>query len=513
MYMSKLTRQVERSFTKPAVQTSCGTLCGLKKEEGYIFRGIPYAQAKRFHLPEPVKPWEGIRDAIIYGPVCPEPLTKVSPVQFLSPNYYWPQDENCHYVNVWTPGLDQKKRPVMVWIHGGGWTTGSSIEQYAYDGENLSQFGDVVVVSLNHRLNLLGYLDLSEYGEEYKHSARAGLADLVMALEWVRDNIAVFGGDSGNVTIMGQSGGGSKVMTLLNTPAADGLYHKATVQSGGDRCSEAPGGYAMDAIRKEMARRIVEKAGGIEQAETMPYWELSAMTVEVQKEMETVYGRGSWNRWEAVPDGEYFLGYPHVVGFRQENLHIPMITCSVFGEQQCNLFADKNSMPDYVVSQKMRERFGDKADSVTAAFREAYPDKRPVDVLFMDTRTRPNIRNLSLRRAAQGGAVWNAMFTLESPMKGGITAWHCSDIPFMFHNAEYIEAAFIPGVSEDLQDRMAGAWVAFARTGDPNINQWPYWPQVDVDEVPTMIFDRQVRVAVDHDKELMSLVAETGGGR
>lgn len=517
MYMSKLTKQVQRSFSDPVVQTQSGAVCGLKKEDGYIFRGIPYAYADRFQMPQKVKPWKGIRDAITYGAVCPEPVTPVSIVQFLSPNYYWPQDEHCQYINVWTPGLDDKKRPVMVWIHGGGWHSGSSVEQYAYDGENLSQFGDVVVISLNHRLNLLGYMDLSEYGKKYSMSSFVGLADMVAALEWVRDNVAVFGGDPDNVTIMGQSGGGSKVVALMQTPAADGLYHKAIIQSGGERCATAPAGHDLTKLRRELAKRIVEKLGlneeTISEIETVSYWELSTAAVEAQQEMEAVYGRGTWARWEPQPDGKYFLGYPHLTGFREENIHIPMLMCSVFGEQQCNLFVNKNVMSQEAVTRQMIDRFGAKAVVVAQNFQKAYPDKKAVDVLFMDTITRPDMRKLGVSRAAQGGKVWNAMFALESHMKGGITAWHCSDIPFTFHNAEYIEAAFIPGVSERIQDQMAGAWVAFAKNGDPNIAGLPNWPQMTEEEVPTMIFDRQTRLAVNHDKELLELTKGTGGRR
>ena len=234
MFMSKLKKQVNMNFKYPVTDTKYGKVRGIEKDDAFIFRGIKYADAQRFQMPKEVQPWDGIKDAITYACTCPELITPVAGDQQLSPHYYMPQDENCQFLNIWTQTLDSAaKNPVMVWFHGGGWYGGSSLEQYAYDGENLSSHGDVVVVSLNHRLNCLGYMDLSAYGEEYENSNLAGLADLVMALRWVKDNIASFGGDPNNVTIFGQSGGGSKVMYLMQSPEADGLYNRAIVQSGG----------------------------------------------------------------------------------------------------------------------------------------------------------------------------------------------------------------------------------------------------------------------------------------
>ena len=190
------------SATSPVVQTNAGKLRGFVVDGTYTFHGIKYADAKRFQMPQPVAPWEGIRDALSYGYVSPILNRETASGEVKIPHRYWPKDENCQYLNVWTQSLDpQAKRPVMVWLHGGGFWDGSSIEHVAYDGENLSRFGDVVVVTVNHRLNILGYLDLSPYGEKYWNSGNAGNADLVASLQWVHDNIAQFGGDPENVTI------------------------------------------------------------------------------------------------------------------------------------------------------------------------------------------------------------------------------------------------------------------------------------------------------------------------
>ena len=217
------------------VQTESGKVKGYVHNGIYTYKGIPYAKAERFMAPAKPATWANTRSSLTYGPVCPIDATTSVNDEFEFPfDHNWGYaNENCLSLNVWTTKInDGKKRPVMVWLHGGGFTAGSSIELPSYDGENLSRKGDVVVVSVNHRLNVLGFLDLSAYGDKYKSSPNAGLLDLVAALQWVKQNIAQFGGDPGNVTIFGQSGGGGKVTCLMNAPSAGSLFHKAIVESG-----------------------------------------------------------------------------------------------------------------------------------------------------------------------------------------------------------------------------------------------------------------------------------------
>jgi len=223
------------NLNPPVVQVQGGKLRGFRDGKSTIFLGIPYAEAERFELPKPVTPWEGIKSAQAWGPVSPIPnMTEPGIDEFVFPHRYWLENEHCQVLNIWTQDLTPAARkPVMVWMHGGGFTNGSSMESYAYEGKNLSEFGDVVVVSLNHRLNIIGTLDLSAYGPQYAQSRYTGTADLVSALQWVHDNIESFGGDPGNVTIFGQSGGGSKVARMMHTPVAKGLFHKVICESGG----------------------------------------------------------------------------------------------------------------------------------------------------------------------------------------------------------------------------------------------------------------------------------------
>ena len=255
--MSSFRHSFRRDGKTALVQTDRGRIRGYEHDGLRIFKGIPYAKARRFHAPEPAEPWPGVFDASNYGYVCPLLTNDPPRGELYVPHRFWPMDENCLNLNIWTPAAEEAKRPVLVWLHGGGYEAGSSIEQTAYDGENLSRTGNTVVVSINHRLNILGYFDLSDFGDEYANSGNAGGEDIIAALRWIRENIAAFGGDPENVTVFGQSGGGAKVTTLLQSPAADGLFAKGVVMSGviGPVLADAEG------TGKELAEAVMKELG------------------------------------------------------------------------------------------------------------------------------------------------------------------------------------------------------------------------------------------------------------
>ncbi len=521
MYMRKLTKQVVCTYDDPVANTKYGKLRGLKVEDTYMFRGIKYADAKRFHMPEEVEPWEGIKEAYQYGYVCSELNTPIPHDNYTVPHFFYPQSEHCQYLNIWTQSLDSKaKKPVMVWFHGGGWFSGSSVELHSYDGENLSAYGDVVVVSLNHRLNVLGYTDLSAYGEEYRYSANVGLADLVAALKWVKENIENFGGDPGNVTIFGQSGGGAKVLSMLQTPAADGLFQKAIMQSGGAEGKSEPNTKQEKEDALAFTDLLLERLGltkdTIKEIEEVDWYDLA------QAAAEAIYlareEQGKRVNFGPLYDNDYYMGHPGKYGFRKESSEIPMIVGSVFGEFMGNFDRPygegcKNSWDETYTRKLYSERYAEKADSVLAAFKKAYPNKNIADAFFTDTRFRNGALGfVKMRAEFTKTPCYNYMFALESPFNGGTVAWHNSEEPYVFHNAEYIEAAYIPGVSETLQDMMTTAWLDFAKTGNPNLSGMPEWKPVSKDSTPTMVFDRISKLGIDNDKELMELITvpETG---
>lgn len=332
------------SADAPLVRTTGGSVRGYRFDGLDIFKGIPYARARRFHAPEQAA-WDGVLDATSYGYVCPLLEMPKPNGEMLVPHRYWLMDEACQNLNIWTPALDDARRPVLVWLHGGGYFAGSSIEQIAYEGENMARLGDCVVVSINHRLNILGYLDLSDFGAEYANSGNAGGDDIIAALRWVRDNIAAFGGDPGNVTVFGQSGGGAKVTTLLQTPAADGLFHKGIVMSGVlGRLADCTGS------GRDCAEALMAELGAADIAalETVPYAALAAAYNKVAPALKAA-GK---NTGCAPHPNAFYLGNPLENAFRPETARIPLLVGTVFGE-----FAAFNGLrPEQSADERRRGR-------------------------------------------------------------------------------------------------------------------------------------------------------------
>lgn len=501
-----MARQFLCSSDAPIVQTKAGKIRGFVLDGTNTFYGIKYANAKRWHMPEPVEPWEGVKDATSYGYIAPL-MSPASPMGDITiPHRFWPEDEHCQYLNVWSRDLNpDAKKPVMFWIHGGGFAAGSSIEMVAYDGDRLATWGDVVVVSINHRLNMLGYLDLSDFGEEYYNSANAGQADIVAALEWVRDNIANFGGDPDNVTIFGQSGGGMKVTSLLQTPCADGLFHRAIVMSG------VAGGFGFGQNRRD--KEIVEAV--MEQLNIQTVAELEKVKVPklfeafhaVEKKLRKQGIVASWG----PKANDWYVGDPLQVGFTAHAKTVPTMVGTVMAE-----FAFGPSTPhkDQLTESERRalvaDKFGEEhADELIELFKAAYPGKNIADVRDIDTMFRPSTAAyLDLRGQATESPCYGYMFALNFSYDDGKPAWHCSDIPFAFHNTEIVPVANMEGVSDKLEAEYAGAYVAFARTGDPNHEGMAHWPVYTPEKKTMMVFDRETAARDDLDTELVKKVAE-----
>lgn len=501
-----MARQFLCTKNDPVVTTKYGRIRGFKLDSTYIFHGIQYARAKRFHQPVEPETWEGIKDALTYGPVCPMLTPEAAMGELMVPHRYWVKHEECLYLNVWSQSLKSNaKKPVMVWLHGGGFAMGSSIEQVAYEGENMSRKGDVVVVSLNHRLNILGYLDLSHFGEAYANSANAGSADLVAALKWIKENIEHFGGDPDNVTIFGQSGGGMKVWTLLQTPEADGLFHKGIIQSGVidgfgfESQEDADGSKIVAALMDELgfAQNDVEKL------ETVAYERLAAAYLKAAQKLmrEGVYIGGN------PKPNAFYIGDPRVVGFCDHARTIPLLIGTVFGEFAFGPGIEGKYELDRETMVKMnKDKYKEGAMDLIELFERAYPDKNLTDLLSLDSIFRlPTIDFVQKRSASLETPIYSYNFTFEFPYDDGKPAWHCSEIPFVFHNTDLIPICNKPGVSDQLEDVMFEAWMSFARTGNPNHPQLPKWPSCTPDTEAVMIFDQVCCVKNNYDHALVKL--------
>jgi len=488
--------------TEPVVQTKAGKIRGFKLDSTYTFYGIKYADAKRFQAPTPVEPWEGIKDALSYGHIAPL-LRPGNPGGDLKvPHRFWPESEDCQYINVWTQSLDpEAKKPVLVWIHGGGFESGSSIEMVAYDGDNLSKNNDVVVTSINHRLNIFGFLDMSPYGKEYENSCNAGMADVVAALQWIHDNIQNFGGDPENVTIFGQSGGGGKVLHLMQIPAAAGLFHRAVAQSGVMKFGPKPTLESHAVYVKKMLREL--GSDDPLTLTTIPTAELIRVCNAVAEEMlDDGYSSG----WVPIANG-WYLGNPLEVGFSEHAKKIPMMLGTVFGEMAFGTSAKgKTTMTEAEKMEKITAKYGENTEKVLDLFKKAYPDHDILDSIFLDSAFRaPNIEYNDARSKVAEAPTYSYMFAYDLPVDDGTPAWHCAEIPFVFQNTDKVAVANEVGVTDRLEAEVSSAWVNFARTGNPNNELLPEWKNYTLETPVTMVFDVKTEAKSDYDRELANL--------
>ncbi len=499
------TEEAPSLMNPPVVEVEQGSLRGYMDGETYAFLGVPYATSERFGMPEEVEPWEGVRDAQTYGPVSPIPAqTSVGADEMVWPHRYWIEnEEECENLNIWTQSLDtEAKRPVLVFFHGGGQKNGSSIESAAYEGTNLSEYGDVVVVTVNHRLNALGYMDLSAYGEEYANSAVAGIADLVAALQWIHDNIEVFGGDPENVTIFGQSGGGTKVAAILHCPEAEGLVQQAIIQSGGDSIGMDP------EVSQSIAATTMDILGidDVEELKTVPVRDL----VEAADQACTEVG-SNWGI--CLGDGYISEDYCDWAA------DVPVMVSGVFSENSypSYKYADgrHNEWTEEELDYWLADRYGDNADAVVEEFQKLFPDMDIADACFFDTSRPTTMEGILERRIDSGAAapVYAYYFTYEAPVNGGTTAFHCSDLIYVFHNVTIpiVNRATGGPDNEDalkVQDTVANAIINFAETGDPSQDglEWmPYTPE----EKNIMRFDVESSCSVmDFDPLIEAATAE-----
>ena len=498
------------------VKTESGLVAGYIEDGIYIYKGIPYAAAERFMPPTKAKTWEGIRSSRAYGPTCPQKKRMGWMIDEMAFESRWDDGypgEDCLRANIWTKGInDGKKRPVMVWLHGGGYSAGSGQELPAYDGTNLCEKGDVVIVSLNHRLNVLGFLDLSAFGEKYAQSGNVGLLDLIAALQWVKDNIANFGGDPSNVTIFGQSGGGGKVTALLTSQRAKGLFNKAIIESGS--LSQMMEQKYSKRIGMTVMEELGLKASQIDQLKDIPYEKLLAAgenaVAKVKAEVTTEGTMSLLFGWCPTVDGNVLTSQPTTPQAYESSKDIPVIigtTLHEFMGSSRNPVLKKATME--IAKNELTKKYGDKTDEFLKAFGKAYPHYKPVDLFDVDMLFRPQaVQQATLKSNSGSTPVYMYLFTWESPiLDGTFRSSHCMELPFVFDNI-YNSSTMTGGSKStyELADKMSNAWVNFAKTGNPNVFELPDWKPFDTQKGATMIFNNKCEIKYNHDKELLNII-------
>jgi len=474
-----------QSHPTEVVATVAGDLRGYVDDAKgiQVFHGIHYGQStsgERRFLPAPsVAPWDGIREATRFADVCPQ----VGPGGRGNSERPEPMSmsEDCLALNVWTPGLTGR-RPVLVWLHGRGYNAGAGSEAW-YDGTNMAARGDVVVVTINHRLNVFGYLHLAELGGHgFAASGIVGLLDAQLALEWVRDNIAAFGGDPGNVTIFGESGGGSKVATMMGMPSARGLFHKGIIQSGPSRTGTPP------AEATANARRVMELM------HVRTPRELQA--VHFMDLLEAVGDAGLLGAMRPSVDGTYLPQDMFVDRSTPSAVGVPLMIGSNRDEQiyfSRNLDIDRG-MDDAELLRLIRGMYGDEAKQVIDEYRRSRPEANPWELYIAIGSARMTYGSIQLAEVHQATApVYLYMFEFEASTTN--LASHAAEVRFAFSNASDRPNA-MPG-ADVVEDAMSEAWIAFARTGNPNHPGIPEWPVYDLQRRPTMVFDVESKVVND----------------
>ena len=483
------------------VKTTSGAVSGSFNGGVYAFKGIPYARAERFMPPQEPDAWDGILECKDFSPVARQ-IVPWYPDSIQN-------EKELFSVNVWTRGImDGKKRSVMLWLHGGGFHVGASNDPMTY-GEALAKRGDVVIVSVNHRLNILGFLDLSVCGEKYAQSANVGMLDIVKALEWIQKNIKKFGGNPSNVTIMGESGGGGKVGTLMCMPAAKGLFHKAIIQSGTLR----------NTMTKEKSQAlglaVLENLGltpnDVAKLDTIPYLDLVEAGNDAIANISGPRKPGSPTMFGFAPsaDGEVLLQQPFSPGFADISNEIPLMIGYTLNELMRTVYGEKDLTTEQA-KERLAKEYGDQTDRYIELFAKAYPDYSPQDLLSIDNIFRPyTIRTADARALETTAPLYVYLLAWKSPVDSASRgSFHGLDIPLAFNNVD-LRSDWTGNAAEawKIADKMSSAWINFAKTGNPNVKGLlPKWEPYTAENGATMDFDNECRIVNNHDRELMNFI-------
>ena len=474
-------------------ETAFGKIRGTDVEGIKTFKGVPYgastAGKNRFMPPVDPANWTGVRDALAYGPSAP---------QTDPGSQRTTESEDCLVLNIWTPAVnDGKKRPVMFWCHGGGFSSGSGSSP-GTDGTNLARRGDVVVISINHRLNVLGFTYLEEFGgPDFAQSGDVGMLDIVHALQWVRRNLERFGGDPNMVTIFGQSGGGRKVGTLLAMPSAKGLFHRAIIESG-PTISLVERNQATR-VASELLSKLGLNKSQVRELQNLPVERVMSAYFAVTRSMNVDQMTMGFS---PTVDGKAVAQHPFAPTASNVSASVPLMLGSTRTELTTSSDAAAFSLNDEGLSKRIHDLLGDPAGHVIDVYRKANPGATPSDLYFLiasDNRYGAPVMKIAERRAAlQKGPVYLYYFCWETPLDGGrYKSPHTIEIPFAFDNIKTNRMTSDSPDAPALADKVSSAWIAFARTGNPNTPKLPPWPAFNSKDRATMVFNNQSKVEND----------------
>ena len=495
----------------PILETTGGKVRGAQSGKVFAFKGIHYGAPTtgkmRFMPPAKVEPWAGVKDALDIGQRAPQLPGNLVP-EYSVMERTEPMGGDCLVVNVFTTGIkDGRKRPVMFWLHGGGFSAGSGGGNVLYDGSNLALKHDVTVVTVNHRLNVFGYTYLADLGgERFAQASNAGMLDIILALEWVKDNAAEFGGDPNNVTIFGQSGGGSKVSTLLGMPAAKGLFHRAIAMSG-SQVRSITREYATKAADALMKKLDIKDVADLQ---TVPMLKLLSMTRPGAIGMPWPLG--------PVVDGKTLPAHifdPKATTISED---IPLMIGSTETEVTWNAQQQYDPMDDNALRANLVDALKVTpagADKVLSVYKKNRPMASNLDIYLLASTDASNFRTgtdtQAMRKAELGkGPVYKYYFQKYSPVRDGmLRSMHTMDLPFAWDNVAVAKTEIGSGADlQPLADRMSGAWTAFARTGNPNHKGIPTWSPYTPSQRATMIFNVECKVVNDPYREEKDAIAD-----